>query len=122
MTAAPEWLDQARRLLDAFVQGQTAPAPGNRSAAPHGTDCTWCPLCQAAAVVRGERPEVTAALADVLTATATALRTFAESAAPAPSAPTTPAPSAPTSPDSSGAADDEPEAGPAPAVQRIEIA
>ena len=31
-------------------------------------------------MVRGERPEVTAALADVLTATATALRTFAEPA------------------------------------------
>ena len=28
-------------------------------------------------MVRGERPEVTAALADVLTASATALRTFA---------------------------------------------
>jgi hypothetical protein len=31
------------------------------------------------AVARGERPEVTAALADLLTTTAEALRTFAES-------------------------------------------
>ena len=108
MTAAPDWLDQARRLLDAVVQGQAAPAADNRSTAPHGTDCAWCPLCQAAAVVRGERPEVTAALSDVLTATATALRTFAESTAPATTAPP--------------AADDEPAAGPSPAVQRIEIA
>ncbi len=107
MTAASDWLDQARRLLDAFVQGQAAPA-ADRSAS-HGADCAWCPLCQAAAVVRGERPEVTAALADVLTATATALRTFAESG----------------QPDGSGMpaeSGDEPRAEPRPAVQRIEIA
>ena len=105
MTAASDWLDQARRLLDTFVQGQAAPAAGGSAA--HGADCAWCPLCQAAAVVRGERPEVTAALADVLTATATALRTFAESVQPAEGADAPPA--------------DEPEAEP-PAVQRIEIA
>jgi hypothetical protein len=107
MTAASDWLDQARRLLDAFVQGQAAPAA--RGSASNGADCAWCPLCQAAAVVRGERPEVTAALADVLTATATALRSFAESVQPAESG-------------MPAATDDEPEAGPHPAVQRIEIA
>jgi hypothetical protein len=107
MTAASDWLDQARRLVDAFVQGQTTPAA--QGTAAHGTDCAWCPLCQAAAVVRGERPEVTAALADVLTATATALRTFAESAQSA-------------EPGQPVQQDDEPEAEPPPAVQRIEIA
>jgi hypothetical protein len=107
MTAESDWLDQARRLLDSFVHGQAA-RPAERSAA-HGVDCAWCPLCQAAAVVRGERPEVTAALADVLTATATALRTFAEAGRPAD----------PGTPAETG---DEPEAAPPPAVQRIEIA
>ena len=106
MTAGSDWLDQARRLLDAFVQGQATPAGAG---APHGADCAWCPFCQAAAVVRGERPEVTAALADVLTTTATALRTFAESVQPA-----EPAASAETA--------DEPVAEPPSAVQRIEIA
>ena len=111
MTTGADWVDQARRLLDAFVAGSAAtpadqPAGGGRS---HGSDCSWCPLCQAAAVVRGERPEVTAALADVLTAAATALRTLAESAQPA-------EPSQPAS------TDDGPEAEPPPAVQRIEIA
>jgi LSD1 subclass zinc finger protein len=106
MTAGSDWLDQARRLLDAFVQGQATPAGAS---APHGADCVRCPFCQAAAVVRGERPEVTAALADVLTTTATALRAFAESVRPA--EPTTPAPT-----------DAEPAAEPHPAVQRIEIA
>ena len=106
MTAASDWLDQARRLVDVFAQKQAAPAA--EGSAAHGADCAWCPVCQAAAVVRGERPEVTAALADVLTATATALRTFAASVQP-------------TEPPPPEAADDVPEAEP-PVVQRIEIA
>lgn len=123
MTTGADWVDQARRLFDAFVEGSPprsagAAAAGGGDAAAHRSDCLWCPLCQAAAVVRGERPEVSAALADVLTATATALRTFAESvpvAEPTPAAPAAePTPAAP--------ADEAPEAGPPPAVQRIEIA
>jgi hypothetical protein len=103
MTTGSDWLDQGRRLLDAFLQGTAAPAEG--PAEDHRADCTWCPLCQVAAVVRGERPEVSAALADVLDATATALRTFA-AAGEAPPAPTT----------------EERGDGDPPAVQRIEIA
>jgi hypothetical protein len=108
MTAASDWLDQARRLIDVVVAGPAAPAAEPSAAGTgHGAGCTRCPLCQAAAIVRGERPEVTAALADVLTATATALRTFAEGASPA---------------DTATGTDDEPQAEPPPAVQRIEIA
>jgi hypothetical protein len=63
-----------------------------------------------ASVFRGERPEVTAALADVLTATATALRAFAATAgADAPG-------SAPEADAGTG------EDGDPPAVQRIEVA
>ena len=58
-------------------------------------------------MVRGERPEVTAALADVLTASATALRTFA--AAGEPGAPSAADPAAE-------------EADPPPPVQQIDIA
>jgi hypothetical protein len=111
MTTGADWVEQARRLLDAFSPGPAATPADPPATGPgaHRADCSWCPLCQAAAVVRGERPEVTAALADVLTATAAALRTFAESARPA-----EPRPPAST--------DNGPEAGPPPAVQRIEIA
>jgi hypothetical protein len=74
MNPGTDWIDSARRLVETL-----RPAPGD--AAPtgeaHSADCRWCPVCQVTAVVRGERPEVTAALAEVLTATATALRTFA---------------------------------------------
>lgn len=89
MTTGAEWLDQARRLLDSLRTAGAAgrPAgetPAGSSPAPGG-DCRWCPLCQAAAVIRGERPEVSAALADILATTADALRQFA--AEPAPGAP-----------------------------------
>jgi hypothetical protein len=78
MSNGGDWAETARRLVEA-LRTAAPPAPDGGSAAATGTggDCRWCPLCQAAAVLRGERPEVTAALADVLTATATALRQFA---------------------------------------------
>ena len=88
MTTGADWLDQARRLLDAVRGPEPVPgAPLDAGADGHPADCRWCPVCQVAAVVRGERPEVTNALADVLTAAAAALRTAAERApAPAPEA------------------------------------
>ena len=107
MNPGTDWIDQARRLLETLSSGVGDAVPAGASTEPHAADCRWCPVCQVAAVVRGERPEVTAALADVLTATATALRNFAESA-PAPDVP-------PDAADGSGAE-------PPPAVQRIEIA
>ncbi len=108
MNPATDWIDQARGLLDLLKQGMTAPADGAADGTAHGSDCRWCPVCQAASVVRGERPEVTAALADVLTSAAAALRTLAEADRPAASQP-----EADTA--------DRP-ADPSPAVQRIEIA
>jgi len=103
MTPGTDWIQQGRRLLET-VRGGLADAPADGE---HSADCRWCPVCQVAAVVRGERPEVTAALADVLTAAAAALRTFAAGAA-----------------GDAQVADDaaEPEDGDRPAVQQIEIA
>jgi hypothetical protein len=87
MSDAPDWVEQARRLVTGL--GQTLGSALGETDAPgsHPADCRWCPVCQVAAVVRGERPEVTNALADVLTAAAAALRTASEQAsAPAPEA------------------------------------
>ena len=112
MNPATDWIDQARGLLDLLKQGlaqdKAAPPVGGEQAG----DCRWCPVCQAAAVVRGERPEVTAALADVLTSAADALRTLAEADRPA-----APEPAAdPVTETAAGPGD------PPPVVQRIEIA
>jgi hypothetical protein len=100
-----DWIEQGRRLLETLRAGA---APADGSAVPeHAPDCRWCPVCQVAAVVRGERPDVSAALADVLTATATALRTFAEAGS--------------TTTDVSAETDDTGDGDP-PAVQKIDIA
>jgi hypothetical protein len=101
MNPGTDWIDQARRLLDLLRSGD---APDGA----HASDCTWCPVCKAAAVVRGERPDVTEALADLLTATSAALRNFAEAGVPA---------SAPERPEADGDQGDPP-----PPVQQIEIA
>ena len=116
MNAGTEWIDQARRVLDALRGGIGDAVPGDGTQEAHPADCRWCPICQTAAAVRGERPELTAALADVLTATATALRAFAAEA-PA-------APSADGGTGTAGAVDPDEDSGgdPPPVVQRIEIA
>ncbi len=110
MTDAPDWVEQARRLVTGLGRtlGQSmAQARWEEDpAGAHPADCRWCPVCQVAAVVRGERPEVTDALADVLTAAAAALRTVSEQA------------SAPAQ----EAAEVEEPPPPAPPVQHIEIA
>ena len=103
MNDGPDWVEQARRLVTGLGQTLGSALREGDAAGAHPSDCRWCPVCQVAAVVRGERPEVTDALADVLTAAAAALRSVAE-----------PAPAA------------EPEATeepppPAPPVQHIEI-
>ena len=98
MTTGADWIDQARRLLDA-VRGPE-PTTGDTEHAP---DCRWCPVCQTAAVLRGERPEVTEAVADLLTTAAAALRAFAGDAAQPP-------------------VTEEPPTAEAPGVQRIDIA
>jgi hypothetical protein len=113
MNPATDWIDQARGLLDLLKQGLTQDTAAPAGDAEHAGDCRWCPVCQAAAVVRGERPEVTAALADVLTSAAAALRTLAEADRPA-------APDAAGGPAAGGPAG-EPGDSP-PVVQRIEIA
>ena len=117
MTPGADWPDQARRLAETLVGVLGTPSPHDGDAAGDGAgevaECRWCPLCQLIAVLRGERPEVTAVLADVLRTTADALHAFAAAAGPDGPAP-------------AGPADDE-EAGPpvgdrTPLVQRIEIA
>ncbi|MGY1594367.1 hypothetical protein ACI79D_20510 [Geodermatophilus sp. SYSU D00708] len=87
MSDGPAWVEQARRLVSGLGEtlGSTLrEGAGGAADGGHPADCRWCPVCQVAAVVRGERPEVTAALADVLGAAAAALRSFSEGGREAP--------------------------------------
>src|SRR4051794_5198253 len=90
MSDQPDWTEQARRLvagLSGMLDSQGPLAAGAESSG----DCRWCPLCQAAAVLRGERPEVSSAMADILTTAAAALRSFAGPEEPASDVPAEPA-------------------------------
>ncbi len=52
-----------------FSGGPGGEAPGGyrpEEAKPDGSACGWCPLCAIVAVVRGERPELVARLAEQL--------------------------------------------------------
>ncbi|MDT4978448.1 MAG: hypothetical protein QOG07_327 [Pseudonocardiales bacterium] len=70
-----------------------------------GSDCQWCPLCQFAAVLRGEHPEVTDRVAEAGTALAGALRALVEAASGV----------------TGGAQHREPPPPPAPRVQKINL-
>ena len=70
-----------------------------------GSDCQWCPLCQFAAVLRGEHPEVTDRVAEAGTALAGALRALVEAASGA----------------TGGAQHRQPGPPPAPRVQKINL-
>lgn len=54
-------------LLDRVEPGMTTLLAGLREradgAAEHPPTCTWCPLCATVGLLRGERPELAAALA-----------------------------------------------------------
>ena len=116
MNPPPDWTEQARRLGETLrgVLAGLADAHAERSpddaAAAAAPECRWCPLCQLIAVLRGERPEVTAAIGDVLRATADALHAFAA------------APDGPRPPEPPADEDEATHGDPPPEVQRIEIA
>ena len=103
--------DQLRGLaegLGAFL-GTAGPEAGE----DHSAECRTCPVCTALAVLRGRRPDVSDALADLLTTAATALRGLARPVpgGPAPADDETPGPQA------------APRPAPRPArVQHIEVA
>ncbi|MGW3999479.1 hypothetical protein ACWEF6_38800 [Amycolatopsis sp. NPDC004772] len=67
--AAP-WLEGVLAAGHGGFSGGGAPAPGEHrtpdEAKPDGSACGWCPLCAIVAVVRGERPELVARLAEQL--------------------------------------------------------
>ena len=111
MTTPADWAESARRLLDVLRPPSGAATASRDDRDAHGADCRWCPVCQTAAVLRGERPEVTAALADVLATTASVLRDLAGE-------PVRPAPG----PGAAAEQDDRDGDGGPGAVQRIDIA
>jgi hypothetical protein len=123
--AGADWVEQARRFatglagehagLTDVLGGLLGPAPAEQPA-DRGAECRSCPLCAGLAALRGHRPDLLEALADVLAGAATALRSTARTT-PDGSAAGTGAPE-PTAPPE----ETVPDQAPAPSVQRIEVA
>ena len=71
--------EEAARLVQAVRDWAARTFPDtDRHLATGAEECRYCPLCQAIAALRGERPEVTERLAGVVTAAAGALAAVAE--------------------------------------------
>jgi len=95
-TPGPDWVDQARRFAAGLAAehaagtslgdvvggllGGTAPRSAPTADDPadhpadHSAECRWCPVCSGLAALRGRRPDLLEALADVLATAATTLR------------------------------------------------
>jgi hypothetical protein len=84
--------EEAAKLLAAlrgmFATGG-AGALGREHLATGAPECTWCPLCQLIALLRGDRPEASEKLLEAGQAVVTALRTLVDASADwSPSTPT----------------------------------
>ncbi|MEI4271064.1 hypothetical protein TEK04_04955 [Klenkia sp. LSe6-5] len=137
----PPWAEQLRGLVEGLPGGLGGLGGfvadvGSAAGEDHAAECRSCPVCTALAVLRGRRPDLSEALADVLAAASGALRTLSRpadgtAASTSGDATTTDATTADatsadaTSADATprGAGDPDPGPAPAPApVQRIEVA
>jgi hypothetical protein len=79
---AGTFAEESARLLGAFrewaAKGQQAMNGAAGQADPsserqHGSDCTYCPICQGVALLRGARPEVAEHLTEALSSLAAAV-------------------------------------------------
>lgn len=76
MTAHGTLAEEARRLAEAFSDWSHDHTVGLAADAATAEECRYCPLCQLIAVVRGQRPEVSARLLESGAAFLEALRTL----------------------------------------------
>lgn len=69
-------LDAAAWRAEEYLRGAGGSTSGgsDRPDSGAGATCGWCPICAVAALVRGDRPEVTDRLADQLAGLAELLR------------------------------------------------
>ncbi len=65
--------DELAELLVA-AQGWVSRATANHQVATGASECTGCPLCRLISVLRGDRPEVTEKMLDVVNSVVTGLR------------------------------------------------
>jgi hypothetical protein len=73
--------DEAAKLLDAVQDWARRSFGDSAHIATGAPECTWCPVCQLIAVVRGDRPEISDKIADATASVVAALRAMVDAAA-----------------------------------------
>ena len=122
--AMQDWIRRtAAQSRSAEQTRHGAAAAADSGDVPHSSDCTWCPVCQFAAVVRGERPDVTERLAEAGTVFLSAMRGVIEAASTATTATMSTATSAAAAAAqaASHARSEDVGDAPAPRVQKIDL-
>jgi hypothetical protein len=84
--------EEALRLVEAARDWAARTFP-DAHLATGSAECCWCPLCRTVAALRGDRPEVSERLAEVMTAAAGALAAVLDAVA-RPAPPSDPEPAA----------------------------
>ena len=73
--------DEAAKLLDAVQDWARRNLGEGAHIATGAPECTWCPICQLIAVLRGDRPELSDKIADATASIVAALRAMVDTAA-----------------------------------------
>ena len=73
--------DEAAKLLDAVQDWARRSFGDSAHIATGAPECTWCPICQLIAVLRGDRPEISDKIADATASVVAALRAVVDATA-----------------------------------------
>ena len=73
--------DEAVKLLDAVQDWARRNLGEGAHIATGAPECTWCPICQFIAVLRGDRPEISDKIAEATVSMVAALRAMVDAAA-----------------------------------------
>lgn len=70
LAAFREWAARGRDATNAFAAERDSGSVGGEG---HGAECTYCPVCQGLALLRGAKPEVAEHLVEALNSLAAAV-------------------------------------------------
>ncbi|HZE48523.1 MAG TPA: hypothetical protein VE074_03115 [Jatrophihabitantaceae bacterium] len=76
--------DEAVKLLDAVQDWARRNLGEGAHIATGAPECTWCPICQFIAVLRGDRPEISDKIAEATASMVAAVRAVVDAAAASP--------------------------------------
>src|SRR6266567_789263 len=86
MSSAASWPNASCASGSARTRA-CGPSPATSHIATGAPECTWCPICQLIAILRGDRPEISEKVAEAGASLVAALRAVLDAAAASPPRP-----------------------------------